>query len=386
MKTLLTMLTKNMRPIMSNVLFLGPYRQRDGWGRASQDYLSAIMQSKHQVAARPIYLAWVYADKVDSRFREQEAMSFDKIDTIIQNVLPANLEASSKCDKNIGLFYIETNHIEHIGWPRRINMLDEVWVSTNKEKEYLQDSGITTPIEIVKMPIDFSKLDAEPEPYLIPNMEDCFVFYFVGEYTHRKNLMSMITAFHREFGRSEQVRLLIKATRSQMDAQELAGMMKNSILDHKHSLRLYRNEEAYHQEFIITEYITDGQMRSLHEQCDCMIMPSRGESVNRPLMDAMYMGNMAIGTSGTGMDDILGDAGWLVNSYETPVITVDPPFQEYYTARETWREIDIIHLQQCMREAFEADTKEREVRAKLGQQILSAHSYGAVSKRMEELV
>jgi len=38
------------------ILFIGPYRQNDGWGNASKHFLKSLCMTEHDIAARPIYL------------------------------------------------------------------------------------------------------------------------------------------------------------------------------------------------------------------------------------------------------------------------------------------------------------------------------------------
>ena len=38
-----------------NGLFIGPYRQNDGWGMASRDYIRAIATQIPNLTTRPIY-------------------------------------------------------------------------------------------------------------------------------------------------------------------------------------------------------------------------------------------------------------------------------------------------------------------------------------------
>ena len=48
----------------------------------------------------------------------------------------------------------------------------------------------------------------------------------------------------------------------------------------------------------------------------------------------------------------MGANGWVVDSYEQPTTTKDAPLSDIYTARETWRQIDVMDLKKCMREAY----------------------------------
>ena len=40
-----------------NILFIGPYRQDDEWGRKSRAILRALQRGDNQVTSRPIFLS-----------------------------------------------------------------------------------------------------------------------------------------------------------------------------------------------------------------------------------------------------------------------------------------------------------------------------------------
>ena len=67
-----------------------------------------------------------------------EHVKLDKIDFLIQNTLPNLLDYDYRAEYNIGLFFLETNGLKHNRWNRHINLMDEVWVSSSREKEVLR--------------------------------------------------------------------------------------------------------------------------------------------------------------------------------------------------------------------------------------------------------
>ncbi len=40
-----------------NILFVGPYRQPDGWGMATRSYIKALATKHKNITTRPVYLA-----------------------------------------------------------------------------------------------------------------------------------------------------------------------------------------------------------------------------------------------------------------------------------------------------------------------------------------
>jgi glycosyltransferase involved in cell wall biosynthesis len=307
-------------------------------------------------------------------------------------VLPQLLEYQPYA-KNIGLFYIENSNIRATGWVSHINLLDEVWVSSNFEKDVLIDSGVDINVEIVPMPINMSKFDTEVEPLDIPELKHTYTFYFIGEYIDRKNLGALVQAFHREFRQSDAVSLVIKTNKGGASPDDLTKKVIEDFNNIKQSMRVYHSNDYYLPEYIITKRLSDNEMLSLHKSCDCFVMPSRGESLNRPLMDAVGMGNETIFTGGTGMDDVGKSLLDRVEYIPSPALTNQPPLPNLYTSYETWNNIDIIHLQECMRESYESrnertdDSPVSKVRLHTRKQHLNDNfSHEAVAKKMEGLL
>ena len=190
-----------------NILFIGPYRQTDGWGLAAKDYVKALAETEHNLSIKPIYLSESIDQNISYDLLGHESNLLDKKpDVVIQNMLPTFMDYIHG-SHNIGLLFLETNHVEHTGWIDKMNLLNEIWVASTREKLNLEESGIRVPVNIVPMPIDVSDFDRETKkPLKLPEVDSCFVFYFIGEYITRKNINEFVLAYHREFRNNEPVK------------------------------------------------------------------------------------------------------------------------------------------------------------------------------------
>lgn len=339
-----------------NILFIGPYRQLDGWGQASQEYIKALMYTGHNITLRPIYMGHSYTCELDPRILDLEQNKSSHYDVVIQNVLPDRLEyANDTGTKYINLALFETNNLEFTKWPKHINQMDEVWVSSKYENESLKNSGVTIPISVIKEPIDVTKFSKRYDTikWQSLGLHDKFVFYFIGEYIPRKNLSALITAFHREFKPSEDVELLIKTNKSGMSQQQIVKTINDNFVSLKEKMKIYHDIDRYKQEWVIAEYLTNESLYGLHQICDCFVMPSRGEACCRPLMDAVGFGKQTIITDNTGMVSYTNkELSHIIPSTIQPVISSEHPLSYLYTSRETWSEINMIDLQEAMRKTY----------------------------------
>lgn len=321
-----------------NVLFLGQYRgpENDGWSIAARRYLDALLLTGNNISCKPVYMGG-NGGKVSKIVERAEANTFDKIDVVIQNVLPDLMERHE--GYNIGIFFSETNHLENTGWVEKVNLMDELWVSSVLEKSSLLNSGITTNIRVIPVPYKIPTYEAKKLD--IQEIKNKFVFYFVGEHNDRKNIMALIKAFHREFSPDEDVSLFIKTN---------SDKLKDEINDwHNYS----RTRKQYIPEVIVNHQVPEDFILDMHYTCDCFVCPSRGEGFCLPIMDALYYNKPVLCTDNTYPVSIFGDFVDPIDSVETPVDSKNPPLPHIYTANETWYEIDVLKLQSKMREEYE---------------------------------
>ena len=163
---------------MKNILFIGPYRQCDGWGYAARDYIMALNETQHRISCKPVYLGRPNSAGLHPKILQTEQVQFDKPDIVIQNVLPPYLDYQYGM-KNIALCYIETNHLQHTSWIGHLNLMDEIWVASEHEKRILLANGVTVPIRCVPMPIDCDTIDTYTEKWPVAHSDSSCIFYTV---------------------------------------------------------------------------------------------------------------------------------------------------------------------------------------------------------------
>ena len=219
------------------VLFIGPYRQMDGWGEAARAAIFSLLTVKDiDVYLRHITLANM--PQVDIQILNNlESRNIDgEPDVVIQNALPEYF-INYKGVRNIGMFMSETRYLQWTPWIAKLNLMDEIWVPTEIERINVFESGCTVPISVMLAATDIKKYNVSERK---PNKE--FTFYSIGD-GERKNLDALIIAFHREFDRNEPVALTIKTNNGQFPEQ---------VNNLKKILAIYTNFAQYKQEkFII---------------------------------------------------------------------------------------------------------------------------------------
>jgi len=374
---------------MKKVLFVAPYRSYTGWGEAAYDYALALTHTNCDITLRPIWMTNSVRPHIPEKLKRLEQKINTEYDVVIQKVLPHLLEFSNDFHKTICLCTFETANLKNTNWPYYINQVDELWVPSTQEKQNLKESGVNIPIHNISEPIDVTKFNKEYDitPWKNYELENKFNFYFIGEYIARKNIKALLTAFHREFSRSEPVNLIIKTNLGGVSPDDLTQQVQKDILQFKKQLGLYHNIEYYHSELLITEHLTYEELYALHQICDCFVMPSYGEAFCRPAIDAMGFGNTPIVTDNTGMTSFISNVeGYVVPSHRIPVYTEHKPLPQLYTGWELWSEIDILALQKAMRQAYELTGLEKVHKQQVGRDAVQKLSYTNVGQQIGQLI
>jgi len=374
-----------------NILFIAPYRQLDGWGYAAYDYAKSLLTTDHNVAIKPIYMANVgRRDTIDDELSIAEKRQFDKIDVVIQNVIPPYISYLN-VPLNIAWCMFETKHIQQ-SWMRQLNIVDALFTATKPEKQQLIDEGYKKPVFCTNNGIDIEKYNKEYNTERVSQTfqlkPNTFKFYFIGEYIQRKNIEDLVLAFYREFHFRENVDLVIKTNRAGLEGYILKNKVYNDIVNLRNNMRIYQNPQYYKNPIIITDRLSDDDMCALHQACDCFVMPSFGESLCRPALDALGFGKTPIVSDLTGMRDYIDDnVGWVVRSTLTPVVTNEPPMKDIYTSNELWASPDILSLQKAMREAYNMWVNKTIIQKQIaGLDVIKKFSYKTVGENINNAI
>jgi len=371
-----------------NSLFVGPYRQNDGWGAASRDYIKAISTQIPYLSTRPIYYTNNHVNEIDKQIKEYESSLYSNYDIVFQKCLPHSFTVDKKIKKNVGITMLETNDISRSVSINIINQLDEILVPSSQEAKCLKLSGVNIPIKIISQPIDvnFYHNNIDYKLDLSSTLDKTFKFYTIGEFIERKNLLDLVLAFHLAFEDTDKVSLILKTNHPAADSKRSLSIIKEEIENLKKKMNI---RQRYKNEIIITDRLTDKDMVGLHNSCDCFVMPSCGESFCRPAAEALILGKTPIVTDNTGMVDFINsDNGYIVNSRKCPVLLNQRSLSndfDIYNAYEYWYKPNIYHLAECMvniYNLYKKDKKSYDIKKQKGINAASQFSYENIGKKI----
>lgn len=338
------------------VLYINNYYDGTGWAKQGIDSILALDAAGVDVVPRAIKLNGLTTE-VPQKIKELESKSDKNPDVVIQNVLPPFARYFHNAGKNIIYYQTETGSFKTVGWADEINMMDEAWVFCTYGKKAAINSEVKIPIEIVPMPVDLNKFNITYEKSSLNIRheigDDAFVFYTVSEFTNRKNIETLLRAYHSEFAPDEQVHLLIKTT----DAGYGPDIQKHifDTLDKvKRNLRIHKDLSRYKKELIVCGHISQEDLYFIHNTCNAFVTASHGEGWCMPCFDAMGFGKTIVAPRHSAFTDYLSDKNaYLVDCYEDNCYGATDTIPGLYSANDTWFEVPVKNLRRAMRDAYE---------------------------------
>lgn len=133
------------------------------------------------------------------------------------------------------------------------------------------------------------QVDAKPEE--LPALKDRQFLMYIGRPTPHKNLRRLIESY-----------LQLK-----QDHPDLQLVLAGKIdANYKRIARYVKKLDA--PDVIFTDYVSDGQLRWLYENCVAYVFPSLSEGFGLPGLEAMASGAPVISSNATCLPEIYGDA------------------------------------------------------------------------------
>lgn len=340
------------------ILYIGHYKEFGGWAQAATDNILALDSVGVDVVCRNVTLT---KDKEDlhPKLLELEQKDSRDCDICIQHVLPHHYVRSDMFKKNVAFMETETLNLKHLNWFYQLEMMDEVWVANQTSKDALEEDGFKTPVKVIHHTCDVSKYKKRYQELSIPQAENTFKFYYIGDFNDRKNLDSIVTCFHSEFEEDENVSLILKFNKFGLSPQDLHNKAVEYLTDLKKRFRIRNN---YKQEVIVTDKVSEENLLSLHQYCDCFICPSHGEAWSIPTLEAMAFGNTPIASNFGGPCEFIDKSNWrtgtLINGVYSSCKSNDAAFPDLFSSKEYWFQPCEKQIRQQMRKHYESWEKD----------------------------
>lgn len=335
------------------VLYVAPIRDLTGYCQAAIHTILGLDAAGVDVVPACVKLT-SQSGEPPERLLELEKKSTEGITHIIQNLLP-NCMIYKGGAKNIGYFYCETSNFSSSAWQYNLNLMDEVWVSCPDNAIAAKDSGVTKPIKVVPIPCDTNKFQTKSLPLTNLQTGNPYLFYFIGDFSYRKNITDVVRAYFTQFTRRDNVKLVLKTYCDGMSSQESTDKIKQEIELIKKNMRMHTSDSLYPEVIIITGYLSVETIERLHATCHCYVSAERGAAWNIPAFEAMAYGNWVIANSYGGQTQFL-------NAQNSNLVRATPSqvygmghcgYQGVYSGTEMWADPSLFQIGQQMKIAYD---------------------------------
>jgi len=290
------------------ILYIAPVRDFSGYAVAARGYIRALHEAGADLVVRPV--RYDQADtgtgyQVTDLERELLKRDLNNVDVVIQHLTPNEMRPIEG-KVNIAIVAWETTRIPQY-WVDKLNQFDSVITFCQASVDAFNDCGVKVPIYKVPHTFDIPSYSLEGvEPISAPSspniLKDRFIFYNISQFSSKKGidvlLRSYFGAFH---GRRDDVMLILKTYINMRDRDKERQQLLQYIDNVRAGMRL--PPEGYPQVMLITNTLTDEQMKKIHATGDAYVCSSRGEGWNIPAFDALAYGNELITTLWGGMGE-----------------------------------------------------------------------------------
>lgn len=324
-----------------HVVWKGPVHLLSGYGHASREYAKALRRvgvpvsvNKTTKARGGVHRVLIYHFTPDTFDAARERKTFH---TVIVNTV------------------WETTRIPK-RWVRPLNQADAVFIPSRQNRQALRNSGVTVPIHIVPHGVHAGKYAGLKRKWPSSKQRVPFTFLSVFGFQHRKNPETLLRAYWEAFSAEDPVKLIIKT--NGYSSHENERWIRRQIERYKKRLGLRKRTPPVE---IIGRRLDDAAMRSLYARSHAFVLPTRGEGVGLPFLEAMASGLPVIATGWGGHLDFLnGKNAFLVPYRLTPTVeslrrrsVISRPFRHLFDEKgQRWAEADLAGLKKAMRQAF----------------------------------
>ena len=356
------------------VLYIGNYMDGTGWGNMATENILSMKEAGIDVVARRISYSGVPVP--NKALEELEAKKVAGCDICIQHCLPSDFYKSPDI-KCVGMFHYETKDLKNSTWQYHTKTMDEVWLpQSGKSKAW---AGINKRVSYYVPSIDIEAIKSvKTRPTAsIKELRKGYNFCFFGEYIHRKNIHSLLKAFHLEFNRHENVNLFFKLSGGEPEETLKRFYSVNQQICRDLSISRSKQIHALSGRMGYSEYL------SILNQCHCMVVPSYGEDPCIPAIEAISMGLSLIRTSNAGICDDIEDCEETgIESVSSHLVACEKneySIDNLYSGKSQWREIQVDSLREKMRKMYQLQSGKDKV-------VFYDFSRERAGKRFKELL
>lgn len=361
---------------MSNILYIGPYREFSGMGNAARNYIKSLLISGHNISIRPIYNIFKSypAFDIDNDILELENNFSKKYHTVIQHCYPHQYCMDRRFDNVIGIITLES-----FNYKKRLNdyldIPDRLIAPSSFVKNIITESNTKKHVDVVPPPIDLNTIAIYRNNF-IPKKSNQYYFYIISDFINKNNILEIVEAFWLIFDKNDNTELVIKTKNK---AQEHTSI--NQVIEYEFAkLNKAINKNGKKPKIIVGETKKEA-IYYLHNNNTCFIDMSSGRSFGYSTLEALSFGNQVIGLSRTAQSEIIDKTNnYLVESDITNCKDDAKIYDLYNTNDQRWFKPNIQDLSEKMKLAYMEDDMQKKIRLENSKNKILRYSLESISE------
>lgn len=375
------------------VVWRGLVSHPGGWGTACREYVLALDKLGVDVK---IDSRGTHVPETDLNTKNKlrsliyEPYSSNKPKLLVYHNHPYNIDLEkerTRFDHVVLNTAWETTKIPG-NWFPAINKFDAVFVPSRHNITALKSSGVTVPVFHVPHGADTRTFRPDNHKMPLTGAAGKFVFVSVFDFQHRKNPEGLLKAYWEEFTPEDNVLLVIKTHWS--GRRGFAGLVEKTISQYKERLGI--TDEKTAPLVLITRTIDKKELIGLYTLGNVFVLPTRGEGVGLPFIEALSSGIPVIATGWGGQMDFLEEGNAFLVDYklENPIVSmkkaISRKFHYLFAERgQIWAEPDVTSLRRQMRFAYE-NSALCKIKGKQGRKDMLHMSWEVAGQALKEAI
>lgn len=237
------------------------------------------------------------------------------------------------------------NSIINPMWKIQLNNVDQVLTTSHFFKRVLENSGVTTKVEVLHNSVDIKKFNLKVSKYPLNDLRG-FNFISSFYYGSRKGVDVLMKAFVTEFASNEDVTLTLQSPGIHFALQNAGKSLGDWV-------KMFSNYKRTAPIFILKETIDEQVLPRLFLNFDCAVCPSRAEGFGLVPLEMAALKIPSIVTGYSGFTEVVNvENGWLIDYKMIDIPLQILPYYQNYIGGE-WAEPDVEHLRYLMRYVYE---------------------------------
>lgn len=366
---------------MSNILYIGPYREFSGRGVASRNYIRALVQSGHNISIRPIYHTFKsYPDfDIKNDILELENNFNKKYHTVIQHCYPHEYCLDKRFDKTIGIVNLESKY-----YAGRLNdylsIPDELIAPSVFVKDSITESKDFN-VSIIPEPIDKKEIiEYKNNPANRDNKKETFIFYIITDFIPKNNIIETLEAFWMAFDDDDKVDLVIKTKNKNQEFSDLHQTVEYEFSKIDSNLNKFKKKPR-----VIIGEIKKDAVYYIHNNCDCLIDISPSRCFGKSVLEALAFGNSVVVPENTAQYEIACETNnFIVESELTNCRDTIKVHNIYNTYSQKWFVANFYSLINNMKKAFLENKEEKASRLAMSEKKTEEYTIEAIAQKFKD--